>query len=59
MARYRCSSCAATGVFRYDGRLRCPRCGSIAIRFALGFEETGDDEFASATCHRDDPVKSE
>lgn len=58
MARFRCTDCAATGVFRYAGRLCCPRCGSIAIRFALGFEETGDDEFVPATCVREDePAK--
>lgn len=59
MARFLCGSCSASGVFRYDGRLCCPRCGSIAIQFALGFEELGDDEFLPAAWIREEePGKS-
>ena len=47
MARFSCSGCSATGEFRYDGRTRCPRCGSIDIRFALDTAEL-DDEFLPA-----------
>lgn len=43
MARFRCRSCGKEGMFVYDGRRKCPNCGSIDAQLAIGIEELPDD----------------
>jgi hypothetical protein len=44
MARYRCGACGKEGTFVYDGRHKCPKCGSVDVQFALGIEQLPDDD---------------
>lgn len=44
MARFRCRTCGKEGAFIYDGRRRCPNCGSIDVQLAIGIDELPDDD---------------